>query len=275
MGSLSDWPVDALDDARRATAALAAAAAQPRVAVVIPAFNEAATLREVVMRTLPYASRVIVVDDGSSDATSAVLHGLPVTVLRNAVNRGKAASLRRGMLCALDEGASAVVTLDADGQHEPEDIPRLVAMHLTRPQAIVVGARLHDSARIPRARYLANRFANFWIAWAAGYPISDSQSGFRLYPATALRAVDIASDTSAGFVFESAVLINASRKGIGSVAVGIPAIYREGARASHFRPVTDILLITRMVAWKLLSRGLNIPGLVRSLGGANRADPAQ
>jgi glycosyltransferase involved in cell wall biosynthesis len=241
------------------------------IAVVIPAFNEAATVREVVTRALRVADRIIVVDDGSDDGTGYALRGLPVTVLRNPVNLGKAASLRLGMLAALIDGASAVITLDADGQHEPKDIPRLLAAHARNPQAIIIGARLHEKSRIPRARYLANRFANFWIAWAAGYPISDSQSGFRLYPASVLSAIDIRNDRSSRFVFESAVLINAARVGLMSEAVAISAIYPGGARRSHFRPISDVLLITRMVAWKLLSRGFNIPGLLRSRRGPTRA----
>jgi glycosyltransferase involved in cell wall biosynthesis len=241
------------------------------IAVVIPAFNEARTIRDIVTRALREVGRIIVVDDGSDDGTDAALQGLPVTVLRNATNLGKAASLRRGMVCALEEGASAVVTLDADGQHEPEDIPRLVAAHVRSPQAIIVGARLHEKSRIPRARYCANRFANFWIAWAAGYPISDSQSGFRVYPASVLSALKIGQDTSSGFVLESAVLINAARLGVRSIPVAISAIYRPSARPSHFRPVVDILLITRMVAWKLLTSGFNISGLLRSRQCPDRA----
>jgi glycosyltransferase involved in cell wall biosynthesis len=241
------------------------------IAVVIPAFNEARTIRDIVERALRQVGRVIVVDDGSDDGTGAGLQGLAVTVLRNPVNLGKAASLRLGMARALADGASAVVTLDADAQHAPEEIPRLVAAHLENSQAIIVGARIHGKDRIPRARYLANRVANFWIAWAAGYPISDSQSGFRLYPAALLSAIDIRNDKSPGFVFESAVLINAARLGITSVAVGVSALYPAGARASHFRPVVDVLLITRMVAWKLLSRGLDIPGLIRSRRCPDRA----
>jgi glycosyltransferase involved in cell wall biosynthesis len=242
------------------------------LAVVIPAFNEASTVRDVVSRALRQADRIIVVDDGSDDGTAAALRGLPVTVLRNGVNLGKAASLRRGMLKALMDGASAVVTLDGDGQHEPEDIPRLVAAHARNPQAIIIGARLHEKSRIPRTRYFANRFANFWIAWAAGYPISDSQSGFRLYPSAVLAAIDISNDRSPGFVFESAVLINAARAGFTSEPIDISAIYPEGGRRSHFRPVVDVLLITRMVAWKLLSRGFDIPALLRSRRSADRAE---
>lgn len=268
MGSVTDCPVDALDcDFGGTTPGLQ----PPPIAVVIPAFNEAPTIRDVVTRALRQVDRIIVVDDGSDDGTGTALQGLPVTVLRNPANLGKAASLRRGMVRALSDGASAVVTLDADAQHEPEDIPRLVAAHLKHPQAIVVGARLHEKNRIPRARYLANRVADFWIAWAAGYPMSDSQSGFRLYPATLLSAIDIRNDKSAGFVFESAVLINAARLGVTSVAVGISALYPAGARTSNFRPVVDVLLITRMVAWKLLSRGFNIPGLLRSRRCSDRA----
>lgn len=234
------------------------------IAVVIPAFNEFRTIRDIVTRALREVDRIVVVDDGSEDGTAAALAGLPVTVLRNPVNLGKAASLRRGMVRALADGASAVVTLDADAQHRPEDIPRLVAAHLQHPQSIIVGARVHDRTRTPRARYVANRVADFWIAWAAGYPLTDSQSGFRIYPAALLFAIDIRSDRSQGFVFESAVLIRAARAGVQSVAVGISALYPAGARASHFRPVVDVLLIARMVAWKLLSGGFNIPGLIRS-----------
>ena len=235
------------------------------IAVVIPAYNEAPTIRDIVIGALRQVDRVIVVDDGSSDGTAAALEGLPVTVLRNSRNLGKAASLRRGMDLALQEGVTAVITLDGDAQHEPAEIPRFIAAHLRFPGTIVIGARLHERDRIPRARYIANRVANFWIAWAAGYPLSDSQSGFRLYPASLLDALDVRRNRSAGFVFESEILIDAARAGVQSVAVPIAAIYRTQARPSYFRSCVDVLLITRMVAWKLLSRGLDIPGLVRSL----------
>ncbi|MGH8751625.1 MAG: glycosyltransferase family 2 protein [Burkholderiales bacterium] len=234
-------------------------------AVVIPAYNEAATLRDVANRALLQLSRVIVVDDGSTDGSAQVLEGLPVTLLSHAQNLGKAASLWDGMQHALEAGAEAVITLDGDGQHEPEDIARLIEAFQQHPQAIIIGARLHDWQKIPIARYCANRFANFWIAWAAGCPIADSQSGFRVYPAELLRALNIAHGKSAGFVFESEILIEAGRRGVASVAVPVRAIYSSHARPSHFHEVVDIARITRMVAWKLLARGLFLPGLWRSL----------
>jgi glycosyltransferase involved in cell wall biosynthesis len=232
---------------------------------VIPAFNEVATIRGVVDRTLREVERVIVVDDGSTDGTSHALAGCGATVIRNPVNMGKAESLRRGMALAWRDGEQAVITLDADGQHDPADIPRLIDAHEREPDLIVIGARLHEKHNIPRARYAANRFASFWIGWAAGYPLTDSQSGFRLYPASLMRAVDLTRSRSRGFVFESEILITAARAGVRSVAVPIHATYRVQARPSYFRPVADILLITRMVAWKLLCRGMYIPGLIRSL----------
>jgi len=233
--------------------------------VVIPAYNEAATIRAVAERALAQVPTVIVVDDGSSDGTGARLAGLPVTLISNPANAGKGASLWRGMAIALAEGAEAVITLDADGQHAPEDIPRFVAAWHAQRERIVIGARLWDRERFPPVRYFGNRFANFWISWAAGYPIGDSQSGYRLYPAQALRAVRVGRSRGAGFTFESEFLIEAGRKGIRSAFIPIPAIYPRDARTSHYRSAYDTWRIVWMVACKLIARGLYLPGLLRAL----------
>jgi glycosyltransferase involved in cell wall biosynthesis len=239
-----------------------------RAVAVIPVFNELPTARAVVQRALEQLPQVIVVDDGSTDGTSASLEGLPITLIRNPRNLGKAASLWRGIALALAEDAEAVVTLDGDGQHRPEDIPRLLEVHRRDREALVVGARLHDRSRIPAERYLANRFGNFLVAWAAGQRVEDSQSGFRVYPAELLRALPSRMERAASFVFESEVLIEAGRRGTRLEWVRIPAIYEPQARPSHFRPVIDFLLIGRMIIWKLLSRGFYLRGLLRSLRGA-------
>ena len=225
-------------------------------AVVIPAYNEAATIRDVAQRALQQAALVIVVDDGSSDGTAAALGGLDVVLLRNDGNRGKAASLRRGADEALRRGALVIVTLDGDGQHCPEDIPRLLQAWREAPERIVIGSRLHRRAHIPPARYWANRVANFWIGLAAGYALADSQSGFRVYPARVLRDARVRCDRSRSFVFESEILIEAARLGVQARCVPVQVIYNDRARASHFRPVLDIARIVRMVAWRLVSQGL-------------------
>ncbi len=235
-----------------------------RAAVVIPAYNEASTIADIVKRALAQVRLVIVVDDGSRDDTAKVLSDLPVAVLQNPVNRGKGASLLRGIHYALKQGAAAVITLDGDGQHRPEDIPLLLTMAERCPRRIVIGARLINKEASPRRRYYANRVADFWISWAAGYPIVDSQSGFRLYPADLLHQPRIANMTGRAFVFESEILIEAARLGYRGTAVPIAAIYGNQARASHFRPVLDISRIVRMVAWKLISRGFYPQGIYRA-----------
>jgi glycosyltransferase involved in cell wall biosynthesis len=232
--------------------------------VVIPAYDEAATIRDVVERALAQCPRVIVVDDGSTDGTAAALAGLRATLLRNATNQGKAASLWLGIQHALAEGAEAVITLDGDGQHAPEDVPRLVEMAARHPGQIVIGSRMGERAAFPRRRLYANEAANFCISWAAGYRIGDSQSGFRLYPAALLQHITVPHDRAHGFVFESEILIEAARRGIRSVSVPIAAIYRPGARASHFHAVRDVVRIARMVTWKLVSRAMYPQGLVRA-----------
>ena len=124
----------------------------------------------------------------------------------------------------------------------------------------------------PAARYHANRIANFWISWACGRWVEDSQCGFRLYPRPALEAVRADDRRRHGFAFESEFLINAARAGFPFAAVPIAAIYSAAAaRPSHFRPVADIAAIVGMVAGKLLSRGMDPVGLVRALRGRSAA----
>lgn len=233
--------------------------------IVIPAYNEAHTVRDVAMRARQQCPHVLVVDDGSTDGTAGVLTGLDVTVLRNEVNLGKAGSLCRGFERALAGGAAGVITLDADGQHAPEEIPLFVAQATDGPNVFLIGARRCDQRQASCWRYGANRVADFWISWAAGQLIEDSQSGFRLYPAALLRTVALPHDRSRSFVFESEILIEAARNGFASQTVPVSVAPRSGPRPSHFRPAIDIVRITSMVAWKLLSHGLDPMGLLRIL----------
>ena len=235
--------------------------------VVIPAHNEGATVRNVTVRALRYCPNVIVVDDGSTDGTREALAGLDITLLINEKNRGKAGSLWRGFQVALAHGASAVITLDADGQHAPEEIPAFMTAAARDPEAFLIGARRSEQRTRCPWRFVANRIADFWISWAAGRPIEDSQSGFRLYPPRLLRTLTVKHGRKESFVFESEVLIEAGRRGVRCQHIPITVAPRTGTRRSHFRPVSDIARITAMVGMKLLVRGLYPQGLYRSLVG--------
>ncbi len=233
-------------------------------AILIPAFNEAATIGAIVRAclALPGASRVIVVDDGSADATAAEAAAAGARVLPCRQNGGKGAALRAGMRAALAEGVAFVVTLDADGQHDPADVPRLLTA--ARPDRVVIGARI-ASPDTPPARLVANHVADFWVSWAARQRVTDSQSGFRVYPARLAVLLAGGAAPTERFAFESEALIEAGRRGFRAVAVPIASRYPAGARASHFRPVVDITRIVGMVAGKLLPRAMDPVGLWRVL----------
>ena len=231
--------------------------------VVIPALNEERAIRAVVEAVLAQGARVIVIDDGSSDATVERIADLPITVLRHATPQGKARGLLDGFRAALDAGCEGVVTMDGDGQHDAADIPRLLAAARRHPAHIVIGARLLAHDHQPGARRFGNAQADFWVSWACGQRIVDTQSGQRYYPREAMEIALRLPD--AGFVFESEVLIEAAAQGIRAVSVPIAIRYEEGARASHFRPFRDVMRITAMIAGRLVRGGFKLPSLVRSL----------
>ncbi|MEP6738786.1 MAG: glycosyltransferase family 2 protein [Caldimonas sp.] len=233
--------------------------------IAIPAYNEERKIRDLAEAALALCPRVIVIDDGSSDATAACLHDLPLTLLRHAFNRGKAASLRSAFGHALAHEARCVVTLDGDGQHDPRDMPNLLAVWQRWPDRLVIGSRLHDRSRFPPARYAANRFACFWISWAAGHPIADSQSGFRVYSREVMEIAMSERVRWGHFTLESEILIEAARQGHATLAVAIPGRYPDDARPSHYRAVLDTAKIVVMVAARLLGKGMYPHGLWRSL----------
>jgi len=241
------------------------ASADEGVWIVIPAYNEARTIRGLAEAALALCVRVLVVDDGSSDGTAEQLHGLPITVLRHPANRGKAAGLRTAFRHALALGATCAVTIDGDGQHDPRDVARLVAVWRRQPDRLMIGARLHDRDRIPRLRYFGNRTACFWISWAAGHPIADTQSGFRVYPREVMEIALADCAGCSGFTFESEIIIAAAHRGHRTLAVAVGACYPVDARRSHYRGGPDTMKIIAMVATRLLSKGMYLQGLWRSL----------
>ena len=229
-----------------------------RIAVVIPALNEALRIREVVQSALRHCPNVIMVDDGSDDGTAEAIADLPVTVLRHATRMGKGAGLRDGFAEALRQGFEAVLSMDGDGQHVGDDIPRLLAAANRFPGWIVIGARLRKRANQPFYRRMANEFGDWGIAFGTGYQVADSQSGQRLYPAAVCALTDIPGED---FVFEAQIVMSAAQRlGVRCVSVPIEARYNEvhGApsfRPSHFRPLRDLWRITSHIVWQCVRRG--------------------
>ena len=230
------------------------------IAVVIPALNEALRIRGVVVGALAQCDRVIVIDDGSDDGTSDAVSDLPITVLRHATRMGKGAGLRDGFAEALRHGALAVVTMDGDGQHHAEDIPRLIAAANRHPGFLVIGARLRKRANQPTYRRLANEFGDWGIAWGTGYQVADSQSGQRLYPANVC-ALACSGIPGEDFVFEAQIVMSAAQQlGTRCVSVPIEARYNQihGApdfRPSHFLPLRDLWRITSHIVGQCMRRG--------------------
>lgn len=212
------------------------------IAVLIPALNEERAIRHVVTSVLAICPNVIVVDDGSTDRTVEHIQDLPIILIRHDSPKGKGEGLRDGFREALRRGFDAVVTMDGDGQHIAADIPRLLAAAARYPEHLVIGARLFRRERQPKARQLANNFADWGISWACAHPVVDTQSGQRYYPRATLELVDII--TNPGFVYETELLIEACRRHVPVVSVPIASRYEGEFRASHFKPLRDFLRIT-------------------------------
>jgi len=234
-------------------------------AIVIPAYNETLTITQVIKEALKQSKLVIVVNDASQDNTAELVKKTDAILVDLPVNDGKAKALQAGFEKALSFGVEAVITLDGDAQHNPADIPKLLTYFKDNPNDLCIASRLKDRQNAPRSRRIANSIADFWVSWAAGKSIADSQSGFRLYPSSLLKRLKLPYENKSGFVFESEVLIDSAHLGYGFSFIPIDTIYAENRRASHFRAGFDITQITLMVAKKLLKKGMNLPGLVRSL----------
>jgi glycosyltransferase involved in cell wall biosynthesis len=212
-----------------------------KLAVVIPAFNEAATIGAVVAAVPREIARlreveVIVVDDGSSDATSRVARAVGADrVERHRRNRGLVETFRTGVNAALAGGADVIVHLDADGQHDPRYIPRLIAPIVLGYADVVVGARpLADTAQITRVRRHGNRLGSWVVRRMTKLPVSDATSGYRAFSREALLRLNVISE----FTYTLETLIRAARMRLAVVEVGIPALPRRHGQSRMTRSVT-------------------------------------
>ncbi|MEA2625690.1 MAG: hypothetical protein QOD06_1735, partial [Candidatus Binatota bacterium] len=160
-----------------------------KLAALIPALDCSATVSEVVRGTLREVEHALVVDDGSSDDTAAAAVAAGARVLRHGSTLGKGAALLTGLRALASGGWSHAVTIDGDGQHLPTEIPKLRGEAAAHPGAVILGARFDRSGAAGVNRF-GNDFADWWVRWAAGQPIADTQCGFRVYPIDATLALD-------------------------------------------------------------------------------------
>lgn len=205
--------------------------------IVIPVFNQAKTLRDVVIRTLDICKDILVVDDGSTDNPMETLAELKVRMIRHPVNSGKGSAILSALGEAIRLGMTHMVTLDADGQHDPRDVLRLIPVMQANPGAVVVGKRIFQGEDVPTISRFGRAFSNFWFRIQTGQAIQDTQSGFRAYPVAVLNRLTL---HERHFSFEIEVLVKAAWAGVPLKEVDVSVYYPPMAdRVSHFRPFMD------------------------------------
>jgi glycosyltransferase involved in cell wall biosynthesis len=214
-----------------------------RAAVLIPTYNNAGTLGAVLSDALEYTNHIIVVNDGATDETLAVLEQFPTLQLVSySPNRGKGVALRRGFAYAMQQGYDYVITMDADGQHFATDLPAMLQQIETHPGALIIGARNLHQENMPGKSTSANKVSNFWFQVTTGLKGPDTQSGYRLYP---LHRMGNMRYFCTKYEFEIEVLVRSAWKGIKVDWTPVKVYYPPPEeRVSHFRPVPDVTRIT-------------------------------
>jgi glycosyltransferase involved in cell wall biosynthesis len=209
-----------------------------RVAAAIPAYEAAYSVGAVVARTRTVVEDVLVIDDGSNDGTAEAARTAGAEVRVFSKNRGKGAALREAFSVLFSRGFDGVITIDADGQHLPEEAPRLLSV--AAGADLVLGTRDHLFAEMGRVRRLSNRLSSRAISWAAGQSISDVQTGFRLYTRDLIERTGF---PESGFEAESVVVVRAVRLGLCVKTTPVRLGHADGRSTSHYRPVVDSLRI--------------------------------
>ena len=215
-----------------------------KICVIIPTYNNAGTIKQVIEDVLRFCHHVIVVNDGSTDHTSEILHhlSLPIEIISYQKNKGKGHALVEGFRFAIHQGFTHAITIDADGQHFAEDIPCLISGLERCGNGIIVGCRNLSEENMPRKNTFANRFSNFWFYLQTGINLSDTQSGYRLYTLSSLRGLSLITSR---YEAELELLVWAAWAGTTITSVPVRVYYPPvNERVSHFRPVYDFFRIS-------------------------------
>lgn len=212
-------------------------------AALIPAYNAAESLPELLHRTVQVhpAADIVVIDDGSTDTTRSIAERSGITVLSHGMNRGKGAALQTGFDHALKNGFDAVITMDADLQHCPEDLPRFIQLHEVTGRDVIIGSRLHDTKGMPFHRLMSNTITTGLVKARTGAAVTDSQSGYRFITRRVLEQVRL---SSSGFEAETEFLIKAAAKKFSFGSIPIATIYAgEKSSMTHLRTTVNFIKV--------------------------------
>lgn len=214
-----------------------------KICVLIPTYNNAGSLADVIKNVLAYTTDVVVVNDGSTDNTAQILEGFKdIHIINYSPNRGKGIALRTGIKEAAKLGYKYAIAMDSDGQHYAHDLPKFLEAILEHPGSLIVGARNLDQENVPGKSSFGNRFSNFWYWVETGIRLPDTQSGYRLYPVAKLAKKKYFTRK---YEFEIEVMVRAAWSGIPVMSIPISVYYPPAAeRVSHFRPFKDFTRIS-------------------------------
>jgi len=239
----------------------------PTIAVAVPVFNNEHTAAEVVRAVLELGLPVLVIDDGSTDGSSRSLAGLQISRIDFPKNRGKGVAIRAAFAWAQENHFSHMITIDADGQHDPRDIPRFVEKIREFPGRLIIGKR-HFNTDVPGKSRFGRAWSNLWTRIVSGKTTPDSQSGFRAYPAGLLANMRFLGRR---YEFEVEVLARAAWAGLEFDQVDVSVRYFQGQeRVSHFKPLRDNFRISVIYTLLVMRRLLPFPHRKIRNAGANR-----
>src|SRR6218665_2877940 len=212
--------------------------------VIIPTYNNEQTIATVIGDVLEYSTHVIVVNDGATDSTAAILKQFETRadIVSYMPNRGKGIALRTGIKHAQEKGFRYAITIDSDGQHFADDLPAFINKIEQEPDSLIVGARNLNQENMPKKNTFGNKFSNFWFRFQTGINLPDTQSGYRLYPVEKMKNTRYFTSK---YEFEIEVMVKAAWRGICVLPVPIKVFYAEGdKRVTHFRPGKDFTRIS-------------------------------
>lgn len=219
--------------------------------VLIPTYNNHATLKRVIDEVYSYTTNIIVVNDGSTDNTVQILENYTsLQIINIPTNKGKGNALKMGFREAHHNGYQYAISMDSDGQHFPDDLHVFLdalESHLpTTPDLLVIGSRKMDDPTVPEKSSIGNRFSSFWFWVETGVDLKDTQCGYRLYP---LKAVNSLNLYTSRFELEIEVIVKAAWKGVKVINLPVKVLYDPNERVTHFKPWQDVARITVLNIW--------------------------